>query len=67
MARDEADREVLLLVGWEQLSLRDAAAAFGCSETTFRVRLHRARKRLRRLLPDSAPTSRPSPALGGAS
>lgn len=41
------DQEALRLVAWEQLSLRDAAAAFGCSTAAFAMRLHRARQRLR--------------------
>jgi RNA polymerase sigma factor (sigma-70 family) len=42
----EPDREVLRLVAWEQLSLREAARALGCSQAACRVRLHRARRRL---------------------
>jgi RNA polymerase sigma-70 factor, ECF subfamily len=45
-----ADREVLALVAWEQLSVADAAKAVGCSAPVFSVRLHRARRRLERLL-----------------
>jgi RNA polymerase sigma-70 factor (ECF subfamily) len=44
------DREVLALVGWEQLSVADAACALGCSAPVFSVRLYRARRRLERLL-----------------
>jgi RNA polymerase sigma-70 factor (ECF subfamily) len=44
---DERDREVLMLMAWEGLSGREAAAALGCSDTAYRIRLHRARKRLR--------------------
>jgi RNA polymerase sigma-70 factor (ECF subfamily) len=44
------DREVLALVAWEQLSVTDAARAVGCSAPVFSVRLHRARRRLERLL-----------------
>jgi RNA polymerase sigma-70 factor (ECF subfamily) len=46
----EDDREVLILVAWQGLSPRDAARVVGCSPATFRVRLHRARKRLQRKL-----------------
>jgi RNA polymerase sigma-70 factor (ECF subfamily) len=46
---DEGDREVLRLVAWEDLSSEDAAAVLGCSITAFKVRLHRARRRLVRL------------------
>jgi RNA polymerase sigma-70 factor, ECF subfamily len=42
----EPDREVLRLVAWEHLSLRDAARALGCSHVACRVRFHRARRRL---------------------
>src|SRR5688572_28761492 len=42
----EPDREVLRLVAWEHLSLRDAARALGCSYVACRVRFHRARRRL---------------------
>lgn len=42
------DREALLLIAWEQLTPGEAATAMGCSAPTFVVRLHRARRRLRR-------------------
>lgn len=41
------DREVLLLVAWDGLSTQEAAAILGCSATAAKVRLHRARRRLR--------------------
>ena len=41
-----ADREVLTLSCWYDLSPADAAAALGCSTSTYHVRLHRARRRL---------------------
>lgn len=41
----DSDRELLLLVGWEELSQAEAAAALGISHGAARVRLHRARKR----------------------
>jgi len=40
------DREVLALTEWEQLDIVTAARVAGCSPATFRVRLHRARRRL---------------------
>jgi len=46
----EADREVLALVAWEGLPVAEAARALGCSAPAFSVRLHRARRRLERLL-----------------
>lgn len=40
------DREVLRLIAWEGLEPREAAAVLGCSYGAFRVRLHRARRKL---------------------
>jgi RNA polymerase sigma-70 factor (ECF subfamily) len=40
------EREALLLVAWEGLDPGRAAQALGCSDTAFRVRLHRARRRM---------------------
>jgi RNA polymerase sigma-70 factor (ECF subfamily) len=51
----EQDREILLLIAWEGLSTRQAATALDCSPTAAAVRLHRARRRLARLLATSAP------------
>jgi DNA-directed RNA polymerase specialized sigma24 family protein len=42
----EKDREALLLVAWEDLTSSLAAASLGISAAAFRVRLHRARRRL---------------------
>jgi RNA polymerase sigma-70 factor (ECF subfamily) len=42
----EREREVLRLVAWEQLNSSQAAAVLGCSSSAFRVRLHRARRKL---------------------
>ncbi|BBH64061.1 DNA-directed RNA polymerase sigma-70 factor [Actinoplanes sp. OR16] len=54
----ETDRETLRLIAWEELSTRDAATAAGCSLATFAMRLHRARRRLRReMTPHTAPTA----------
>ena len=41
------DREALLLVAWEDLTPTQAARSLGISPTAFRVRLLRARRRLR--------------------
>lgn len=43
----EKEREVLLLSAWEELSGAEAARVLGCSATAYRIRLHRARARLR--------------------
>ena len=40
------EREALLLTAWDGLDDVDAARVAGCSPRTFRVRLHRARRRL---------------------
>lgn len=42
----ERDREALLLIAWEGLSVSEAAVVVGCSRGAFSVRLHRARRRL---------------------
>jgi RNA polymerase sigma-70 factor, ECF subfamily len=42
------DQEALRLIEWEQLDVSAAAQVMGCSAATFRVRLHRARRRLAR-------------------
>ena len=42
----EPEREVLRLIAWDGLGTRDAARVFGCSSGAFRVRLHRARRKL---------------------
>lgn len=44
------DREALMLAEWEQLPPADAAKVLGCSAATYRVRLHRARRRIATLL-----------------
>jgi len=46
----EPDREVLRLVAWEGLDAAAGAAVLGCSTGAFKVRLHRARRRLGRYL-----------------
>jgi RNA polymerase sigma-70 factor (ECF subfamily) len=52
------DREVLMLVMWEQLNHRDAAEVLGCSTNAVVIRLHRAKERLGRQLrrPEITPT-----------
>jgi len=53
-ALSERDREVLRLVAWEGLSLRQAAAVLECSAVACRVRYHRAKTRLARRLEAAA-------------
>ena len=40
------DQEVLRLADWDDLSPTDAATVAGCSVATYKMRLHRARRRL---------------------
>ncbi|MEU9349258.1 RNA polymerase sigma factor [Streptomyces sp. NPDC048278] len=55
------EREVMLLVSWEQLTPAEAAAAVGIPAGTARSRLHRARGRLReRLAPARLAGRRPA-------
>jgi RNA polymerase sigma-70 factor, ECF subfamily len=44
---EEPDRELLMLVGWEELSPSQAAQVLGVTALAARSRLHRARRRLR--------------------
>jgi RNA polymerase sigma-70 factor (ECF subfamily) len=46
----EIDQEILRLIGWEELSLGEAATVLGCTRATAAVRLHRARQRLSRAM-----------------
>jgi len=47
----DSDRELLSLVAWEGLTREELAVALGANRATVRLRLHRARKRLRDALP----------------
>jgi len=44
------DRELLQLIGWDELDAAGAAEVLGCSARTLAVRLHRARRRLAKSL-----------------
>jgi RNA polymerase sigma-70 factor (ECF subfamily) len=62
----EADRELLLLVYWERLSVKAVAVVLGCRPGTAAVRLHRARRTLREALsdpPDDETRAHPSPVV----
>ncbi len=71
----DVDREVLALEAWEQLDVGEIAAVLGCSRNAARIRLHRARRRLRAAIAASKAASRQpsrharpdrtSPALAG--
>jgi RNA polymerase sigma-70 factor (ECF subfamily) len=54
-----ADRELLRLIAWEQLSATEAGYVLGCSEAAARVRLHRARGRLARAVTRLEQSERP--------
>lgn len=53
---NEPEREILLLVYWEHLSVKAVAAVLGCRPGTAAVRLHRARRSLREALSEPATT-----------
>lgn len=50
----DADRELLMLVGMEELSPSEAARVLGISTMAARTRLHRARRRLRARLAEES-------------
>jgi RNA polymerase sigma factor (sigma-70 family) len=50
----EGDRELLMLVGMEELTPSQAARVLGIATVTARTRLHRARRRLRARLAEEA-------------
>lgn len=58
------DRELLLLIAWEQLPVAEAARVVGITAVAARVRLHRLRRRLAPLLaPKDAPDTAASPVM----
>lgn len=61
------DREVLALIAWEELSVAEASRVLDCPAPVFSVRLHRARRRLERLLAQPAGGSHPVSTLTEAS
>ena len=54
MRLSENDREAITLVAWEGLTPNEAALVVGQSQVAFRVRLHRAKRRLRQRLEGSS-------------
>lgn len=62
----EGEREAFMLVAWDGLDAHRASRALGCSPATFRMRLHRARQKLKQQIGSSRPfvqlvdTPRPS-------
>ncbi|MGH9160199.1 MAG: RNA polymerase sigma factor [Vicinamibacteraceae bacterium] len=59
----DVDREVIALTVWERLSADEAAIVLGCRPATYRVRLHRARRRLEAALRRAPRSSRLPPPL----
>jgi len=57
----DEDRELLLLVAWEQLTPAETAVVLDIPQGTARSRLHRARAQLRGYLETSEPPPRPHP------
>jgi len=55
------DQEILALSAWEELRPREAAVVLGVSPAWYRVRLHRAKRRLLRELEESASTGAGQP------
>lgn len=51
----DGERELLTLVAWHGLTAAQAARVLGCSKPAYFVRLHRARRRLERLLSTAGP------------
>ncbi len=71
-ALSETDREALLLVAWDGLTTRQAAAVLGCNPGAFAVRLFRARSRLKDhlaapALSDMDPSATGDPEVSGSS
>jgi RNA polymerase sigma factor (sigma-70 family) len=60
-----ADREVVLLVAWEELTREEAAAVIGCSVEAAKKRYQRAIRRLERLLAEDRAQTIRSAGLGG--
>lgn len=60
----DVEREVLLLVAWEELTPGEAAQAVGIAPGTVRSRLHRARARMRKALGSAAGPARAVPSGG---
>lgn len=60
----EADREVLMLIAWEELPQAQAAKVLGCSRAAVAMRLSRARRRLAHALAEEgrAPCNPAAPA-----
>jgi RNA polymerase sigma-70 factor (ECF subfamily) len=64
-ALSESDRELLSLAAWEGLTTDEIAVALGTNRPAVRLRLHRARRRLREALSRNAGAQTPIRLTGG--
>jgi RNA polymerase sigma-70 factor (ECF subfamily) len=60
----ERDQEAMKLIGWDGLSVAQAATVLGCSRGALAVRLHRARRSIHHILHDGEPAEAASAAPG---
>lgn len=66
----DADREILMLAGWEGLDSSELGRVLNCSSVAARIRLHRARARMSRLsldtevMPEQGPPVEHVPQVG---
>lgn len=60
---NDLDQEILRLVGWEELTVSEAAKVLGCTGATAAVRLHRARRRLAEAMSGRPAQTRRRPVL----
>ncbi len=58
------ERELLMLAGWEGLSAAEIGRVLGCSPTAARIRLHRARARLKSEMAEGGPVEKRTDAVG---
>jgi RNA polymerase sigma-70 factor (ECF subfamily) len=56
----EKDREALMLIAWEELTPAQAAVVLDEPAVRFRVRLHRAKRRIKAVLEQASPTRPPA-------
>ena len=63
-ALSERDREIVTLTAWEGLTPKQIAVVTGTSANVVRVRLHRARARLKRELDSGGARGSAQPAVG---
>jgi RNA polymerase sigma-70 factor, ECF subfamily len=58
------ERELLMLAGWEGLSAAEIGLVLGCSPVAARIRLHRARVRLKSAMADLGPLEKHAETYG---